>query len=223
MKVFSLVIGCGYTSQRDLCRSKEVIAIDIDATKVKKAKKLDQNTYYIVCDALFLPFRPCFFVDVICTDVLEHIMTYEKVVGNIAELKANLVYLRFPTEAREKLLIKTSRVYREQHWGKIHVSIVQPAKVIEILKNFEYSAHKDFTSATSTLTRLVMQILLEAVKCDYRIPEIGLVSFPEERSLWKLIVCASRLFGMLGNITFLLYKLSRIETLHDSYIIIGTY
>jgi len=216
---FSLVIGCGYSSQRSLCRSEEIVATDIDTLKINKAKRQDRNADYIVCDALFLPLRSNFFYDIICTEVLEHIATYEKVVYNIVELKAEFIYLRFPTEAREKLLIKASKVYREQVWGKNHVRIVEPVKVIDILEKSGYEAHKDLTHAVSTLVRLLLQSLLEAIKCNYEIPEIGLVNFPEERPLFRVIVRMSSILGQFGRITHWIYRLFKLQTLHDSYII----
>jgi hypothetical protein len=224
MKKFSLVVGCGYTSQRGLCKSKEIVATDFDKAKIKKAKRQDQKADYVVCDALFLPFRSDFFNDIICTEVLEHIMAYEKVIHGIAELKARFIYLRFPTETREKLLIKASKVYREQVWGKIHVRIVKPTKVINILEKYGYEVHRDLSDASSTLVRLFLHSFLEVIKCDYEIPEIGSVSFSQERRLYKFIIyILPKVFGRLGHITYWIYKLFGLETLHDSYLIFAKY
>jgi hypothetical protein len=223
MKKFSLVVGCGYTSQRGLCRSKEIVATDLDKAKIKKAKRQDQKADYVVCDALFLPFKSDFFNDIVCTEVLEHITAYEKVIHDIAELRARFIHLSFPTETREKLLIKASKVYREQVWGKDHVRIVEPTKVIDVLESYGYEVHKDLTHGVSTFVRLFMQPLLEAIKCNYEIPEIGSFHFLQERPLYRFIDRAASMLGQIGHVTYWIYKLFGLETLHDSCLIFAKY
>jgi hypothetical protein len=215
----SLIIGCGYTSQREMCRCDQVLAFDIDKERIFQARRKDRRAHYAVCDARFLPLRSGHFEDVVCTDVLEHIADYEKVLLNIIRLKPRFIYLRYPTETREKLLIRASRVYREQHWGKIHVTIVGTKRVTDILDKKGYEARIELTSATSTFNRLILQSLLEKLRIRYRIPDLGLVEFFEERALNRFLVFISRQIGILGNLTHLLWKYLRIATIHDNYIV----
>jgi hypothetical protein len=199
---FSLVIGCGYTSQRSSCRCNEVVAIDIDKEKILRAKEGDRDAHYVVCDARSLPLRSGCFEDLVCTDVLEHIADYREVLFNIAELEPRFIYLRYPTETREKLLIKGSRIYREQHWGKIHVTIVKTRRVVDVLERKSYNVEVEFALATSTFTRLILQGILELFGFKYKIPDVGLLSFSEDRSLFRFLVFLSGYLGyLMGHVT----------------------
>jgi len=219
MHNFSLVIGCGYTSQRDLCRCKEVLALDINKEKIFIAQKKDRNAHYVVCDARFLPLRFNCFEDVICTDILEHIVNYEKVLFNIMELKPGFIYLRYPTKTREKLLVKISRVYAEQTWGKVHVEIVDTQKVVRILQNYGYLVEIDFTSAVSTLERIFLQKTLEIFHFSYSIPDLGFITIQNEKFIHKLLIFSFSIIARIGKLSYYFWKLFKIQTLHDNYII----
>jgi hypothetical protein len=219
---FSLVIGCGNTSQRHLCKCDEVLAFDIDTQKVIKARKNDPYAYYLICDARFLPLGLVSFEDIVCTDVLEHIIDHEKVLRNIAWLKPHSIYLKYPTEIREKLLIRGSKVYREQHWGKIHVTVVQTSKIKRLLEKEGYEIHFEPTAANGTLNRLILQSLLEKLRIRYEIPDLGFISFSQDRTLYKLLVFLCYEIGLIGHITRFLWKLLKIETIHDDYIVRAT-
>lgn len=217
--LFSLVVGCGYTSQRKLCKCGQIIAVDIDLVKILCAKKSDSEAFYFVCDVRFLPFRKGVFNEVICTDILEHIRTYKLVLAHILDLGPNFVYLRFPTETREKLLVKISRVYAEQIWGKIHVGIVDVQQVTTILQNHGYIVEIGLTSASSTLMRILLQKTLEIFHVPYTISDIGLMVIPNEKVLHKLLIYSSSVISHLGKLSYYFWKLSKIKTLHDNYII----
>lgn len=219
----SLVIACGYTSQRELCKGKEIVAFDIDSKKILSAKKIDQSAHYVVCDALFMPFKNRVFNDIVCTDVLEHIVNYEAVLNSILELKPKFIYLRFPTEAREKLLTRFSRVYKSEHWGKIHVRLVDVRSVVQTLLDHGYIVDIDLTSARSTLQRIFLQKTLEILRIPYKIPDVGLVEFPTENLVYKFIVQASTIMGTFGIVSRLIWKFFRVQTLHDNYIISAVY
>ena len=219
---FSLVVGCGYTSQRDKCETDKIVATDIDKEKILVAKKKDSQAYFVVCNALFLPFnfKANVFEDVICTDVLEHLKEYGRVVRNLIELNPNKIYLRFPTREREALLAKVSKVYRTQHAGKIHVAIVKLDYVVDTLKNSGYEVRVDVTPATSTFTRCFLHSILEKFKIEYQIPELGLVTFSQKKLFLNILIRVSIIFGQLfGYIPYLLWKVLRIRTIHDNYII----
>jgi ubiquinone/menaquinone biosynthesis C-methylase UbiE len=62
------------------------------------AREKDPYAHYVVGDARALPFRNGFY-DVVCTDVLEHIINYEVVLKEIVSLMPNFIYLRFPDVA----------------------------------------------------------------------------------------------------------------------------
>jgi len=222
MTGFSLVIGCGYTSQRSLCRANSIVCLDIDIEKIIIARKKDPFAYYIVCDARALPFREGAFYDVVCTDVLEHIINYEVVLKEIVKLKPKFIYLMFPTEAREKLLISCSKIYREEHWGKIHVRIVDVKEVAKFLLEHGYIVNIELTSASSTLQRIFLQKLLETFDVPYKIPEIGLVEF-KATHLLKFLVLLSMVIAQFGSISYFIWKFLRVQTLHDGYIISAVY
>jgi hypothetical protein len=217
---FSLVIGCGTTSQRSLCRCSSLVAIDIDKKKLSIAKEKDPYAYYIVADACSLPFRKGCFWDVVCTDVLEHISSYGKVVREIGELCPRFVLLRFPTEVREKLLVKASRVYREQHWGKIHVTIVNLDEVVNILDKFGYKISLKLTSASSTFTRIILHGILEKLNIKYQIPEIGLVKFKEQKRSYEILTYFCVFLGLLMSLPYyVLWRFFRLKTIHDGCIV----
>jgi len=192
--------------------------------KVKIARRQDSRAHFIVCDALFLPFRPNSFNDIVCTEVLEHIPSYKKIIHNITKLAPKSIYLSFPTENREILLIKASRVYRERHWGKIHVRIVSTSEVINILKNYGYEVQIKRLQGTSTLHRLLAQSVLERINCDYDIPEIGFVSFRHTRLLYRFIVYVS---GLLASSLYKVYLhhglsvLERVGIFDGSWVIVA--
>jgi ubiquinone/menaquinone biosynthesis C-methylase UbiE len=219
MKKFSLVVGCGYTSQRDLCRCDEVFALDVDKEKILIAQKKDRNVHYAVCDARFLPLRSNCFEDVICTETLEHIINYEKVLFNILELKPGFIYLTYPTETREKLLVKISRVYAEQTWGKVHVEIVDTEKVVKLLQNYGYFVEVDFSSAESTLRRIFLQKTLEILHISYSIPDLGFITIQNEKFIHKLLIFSFSIVSRIGKLSYYFWKVFKIQTLHDSYII----
>jgi hypothetical protein len=216
---FSLAIGCGLTSQRDLCKCDEIVGVDIDKKKIFEARKSDQLAHYVICDARFLPLRPGRFEDIVCTDVLEHIAEYERVLINMVKLKPHFIYLRYPTEVREKLLIKGSKVYREQHWGKIHVTIVKTEKIVNLLKEEGYEISVGLTPATSTFNRLILQVLLEKLGIRYEIPDLGFISFSENRRLYRFLAWVSSLMGSIGYLTYFLWRYLKIATIHDNYIV----
>ena len=49
----SLIIDCGCTSQRDICRCDRVLVFDIDKERILQARRNDQNAHHAVCDVLF--------------------------------------------------------------------------------------------------------------------------------------------------------------------------
>lgn len=216
----SLVVGCGFSSQRNLCKRQGIVAVDIDKEKIVLAKKADPQTHFVVSDARFLPLTPGFFGDIVCIEVLEHIVNYELALLNIVRLRPREIYLTFPTELKEKLLVKTSKVYREQHWKTVHVAIVQPRKVVSILKKHGYQVKVDVRPGSMALIRATMSTIFDLSNFDYEIPEIGFVSFRQEKLLYRLIALLSTVFGLiLGRILYVPWKLFKIKTLHDSYII----
>jgi hypothetical protein len=218
----SLVIGCGYSSQRALCKCDYVVCLDIDKEKLRIAKKRDPCAHYVVGDAQLLPFRSKCVYDAVCTDVLEHILCYEQVVVNIAKLSPKVIYLRFPTETREKLLIKVSRTYREEHLHKVHVVIVRPKKVIELLKRNGYEVNLDLTLGSSTLTRIILHSFFEKLGIKYRIPEIGLIKFEKECISYEAFAYVCSFLGLLISLPlFLLWKFFHIKTIHDGWIILA--
>jgi hypothetical protein len=205
-----------------MCRCDQILAFDIEKKKILQAKRNDRNANYALCDARFLPLRSGQFEDVVCTDVLEHIVDYKKALFNIIKLKPRFIYLTYPTETMEKLLTRGSRVYREQHWGKIHVTIVQTKMVTDILDKKGYRVRIELTSATGILSRLILQFLLEKLHIAYEIPDLGLVDFLDERALNRFLVFISRRIGLLGNLTRFLWKYLRITTIHDKYAVRAT-
>jgi len=191
--------------------------------KVKIARRQDSRAHFIVCDALFLPFRSNSFNDIVCTEVLEYIPSYKKIIHNITKLAPKSIYSSFPTENREILLIKASRVYRERHWGKIHVRIVDVRSVVQTLLDHGYIVDIDLTSARSTLERIFLQKTLEILRIPYKIPDVGLVEFPTENLIYKFIVQASTIMGTFGIVSRLIWKFFKVQTLHDNYIISAVY
>lgn len=215
----SLVIGCGYTSQRKLCSCNQILALDLDCDKILCAKKSDPKAFYLNCDVRFLPFREGMFFDIICSDILEHIRNYTYVLKKILQLRPIFIYLRFPTETREKLLVKISRVYAEQIWGKIHIGIVDVQKITKILESQGYIVEIELTSAGSTLMRIFLQKILEIFHITYAIPDIGLVVIPNEKSIHKLLIYFSSVIAHLGKLSYYFWKLFKIKTLNDNYIV----
>jgi hypothetical protein len=210
-----LVIGCGYTSQRDKCLTDKVVATDIDRGKISVAKKGDPKAYFVVCDALSLPFKANVFEDVICTDVLEHLREYKKAILEIINLNPNKIYLRFPTKEREALLARVSQVYRTQHLGKIHVTIVDPHWIVEILEKRSYDVKIEVTDASSTLARCFLHSILEKFKIEYQIPEIGFINFFAKKKYYYILIYASAFFGKIfGYLPYLLWKVLKIKTVH---------
>jgi len=219
MRNLSLVIGCGYTSQRNYCKTSQVVALDIDRRKLIHARSQDSKAYFILCDANFLPFKPKSFFDVVCTDILEHVTTYENVVKEIVRLGSSILYLRFPTAEREKLLVKASKVYRKYHWGKIHVRLIDPNKMSAMLKS-RYIIHLIPTPAFSTFQRLFLHKMLEIFGFQYAIPDVGLIIIPDQKFIHKFIIYLSFIFGQLfGYPSYCIWKFLRIKTIHDNYIV----
>jgi hypothetical protein len=222
-KFNSLVVGCGYSSQRIFCQCDSVVCLDIDKRKLHIAKNGDPHAHYIVGDAQLLPFRKECFYDIICTDVLEHILSYDKVLCGIIELSPKVIYLRFPTEIREKLLINISRIYRIKHWHKIHVVIVDRKKVMKLLENFGYKVNLDVTLGSSTLSRIILHSFLEKLRVNYRIPEIGLVELEKKSISYEVLAHICTFLGFIISLfPFMLWKFFKLRTIHDGYIILAT-
>lgn len=216
----SLVVGCGFSSQRNLCKGQEIVAVDVDKEKIVHARQGDPQAHFLVSDGRFLPFRSDLFNDVVCIEVLEHIENYEGALLSIVMLRPREIYLTFPTELKEKILMKMSKVYRERHWKTVHVAIVQLDQVVSILHKHGYGVEVDVRPGSMTLIRAMMSVVFDFFKFDYEIPETGLVSFEQEKLLYKVIVFLSTGFGLvLGRMFYVPWKLFKIRTLHDSYII----
>ena len=99
-------------------------------------------------------------------------------------------------------------------------AIMQPHKVVSILKKHRYEEEVDVRLGSMTLKRAFLSLLCELFKFDYEIAGIGFVSFRQEKLLYRVIVFFSTGFGLvLGRILYIPWKLFRIRTLHDSYII----
>ena len=215
-----MVVGCGFSSQRNLCKSQEIVAVDVDKEKIVYAKRDDPQADFIVSDGRFLPFRSDLFDDVVCIEVLEHIVNYEHALLSIVMLRPREIYLTFPTELKEKILVKTSKVYRKRHWKAVHVAIVQLHKVVSILEEHGYEVKVDVRPGSMTLIRATMSALFDLFKFEYEIPETGFVSFQQEKLLYRVVVFFSTVFGLiLGRLLYIPWKLFRMKTLHDSYIV----
>lgn len=85
-----LDLGCGPGRFLDIFHEKTVIGLEKNIKKIKKT----QRRFLINGDANSLPFKNAVFDGVLCTEVLEHIKNYKKVIneiGRITKLKGKIL------------------------------------------------------------------------------------------------------------------------------------
>ena len=93
-----LDLGCGTGMCSSVLESlnKEVIALDISREMIKIAKKRCKNVYFVVGDALNLPFRNEVFSTICIIGVLHHILDLEKVFDEIFRCTRQIVCINEP-------------------------------------------------------------------------------------------------------------------------------
>ena len=82
--LFFIEVGCGKGSLgRFICKScQQYVGVDFSINAIKSAKKKRKDDMCYVCaDASFLPFKEAVFDMVLCSEVLEHVPKYTKVLS----------------------------------------------------------------------------------------------------------------------------------------------
>lgn len=109
------------------------VGVDTESLSVceakKNSKKMKLCIPFIVCDIRFLPFKDNSFNQVLCVDVLEHILEFNSAVkemGRILQKGGNLI---LTTTVNEKRVLPVSLEAQNQELGHVHKYIA-----LEILK-----------------------------------------------------------------------------------------
>jgi 2-polyprenyl-3-methyl-5-hydroxy-6-metoxy-1,4-benzoquinol methylase len=86
-----LDVGCGCGNLLASVRGRRLkVGVDVSSTAVTSAVSAVKNVFFVVCDAANLPFRKECFDVVVCSEVLEHMSSPEKVTRQIKSvLKSN--------------------------------------------------------------------------------------------------------------------------------------
>ena len=88
-----LDLGCGGGKFLDIFRDRTVVGLENDAEKIKRIPE----GLLINADATRLPFKNEVFDGILCTEVLEHVKNYERVIDEISRV----------TKTKGKVLITT--------------------------------------------------------------------------------------------------------------------
>ena len=222
----SLVVGCGKSSQRESCEYDSIIALDIEKSKLNKAKKQDPDAQYIAADARHLPLKNrSNIAQVVCTEVLEHVSNYEKVLYEITNVEPQSILITSPTELKEKILERSAgRTYREQlHLPNCvgHVSHVKLEQVSKIMSKQGYEIRVDFSSANILVRYMFLTNLFDLVDCKYKVDAYGLFQYTYPKTVYRKIEQVSdKLCRLVGDIPYILWKLLKIRTVHDSYMLV---
>jgi SAM-dependent methyltransferase len=77
---------------------KKVVYTDISLAALQTLKRTNNRGYHVVTDGISLPFKPGSFSHVVCTEVLEHIESDERVLREAARVlrKSGSLILTFP-------------------------------------------------------------------------------------------------------------------------------
>lgn len=220
----SLVVGCGKSNQRELCKYDSIVALDMDKTKLKAAKTQSPDAQYIAADARHLPLKKKSNVaHVVCTEVLEHVSNYEKVLDEITNVEPQSILITFPTELKEKILERSAgRTYREQlrspnYVG--HVSRVKLEQVSKIISEQGYEIKVDLSSANILVKYMFLTNLFDLVLCKYEVDDFGSFLYTHPKTIYEKIEQVSNKLCRLGEMPYILWKLLRIRTVHDSYML----
>lgn len=118
--------GCGSGVYTIELVKKGFLAVgaDIESLSVREAKKTSKKMHlsipFLVCDIRFLPFKDDSFNQILCVDVLEHVMEFNwavKEMGRILHEGGNLI---LTTTVNDKRVLPVSLEAQDQQLGHVH-------------------------------------------------------------------------------------------------------
>lgn len=165
-----LDLGCGVGIELSVIGNLAhcVVGLDIDPDVLSVAKKAlhketGNNVELIRADAFFLPFKPSSFSKLICTDLLEHLREYTKLVGCMKEVLCTEgdCLIRIPNKwtIDEILLVVVSLLRPSKSlWNVRHVSFFDLHDVVGLF-SCEGFAYVDAFTKGCMLTNAISVVL----------------------------------------------------------------
>ncbi len=216
---YALVVGAGsQTTQRSICRFPELVVLDISSKWLRSVRRADLSASYVLADAQLLPFGVETIREVVCTEVLEHIERYDRVLSEIFRIRPVSIYLTFPTNRKEKLLSSLFRGYKDQV-GSFHVSMIDPVKLKQTFADSGYAVELSATSAFGIFSYGFILLLLELLRIPYVFHDDGSMIFNRPSPLLSAIVKLGHVVGYLGFLVEFATHIFGIPVLNDSHIV----
>ncbi|MEM3503873.1 MAG: methyltransferase domain-containing protein [Nitrososphaerales archaeon] len=122
-----LIAGTGTTNIK-FGKADEVVGIDIVPSYIHSLrKKAHRDIHLCVADVCNLPFRDETFTEIICEDVLEHIIDTKRALEEMCRVieKGGLLILRVPRAESEYILSSYFKPYRKYIIGREHKHVFQ--------------------------------------------------------------------------------------------------
>lgn len=185
--------GCGDGEYiRHFNTHKKSHGIDISSSFIKRAKKRDSRTHYVVGSIERLPFKDNFFSMVICSETLEHVLDYDKALSEICRIGRSL-FISIPIEKTHpfvrlglKILGKKEMMSSDvKHGG--HLRHFTKKQIINDIKKNDFEIIKTKTLHCSALIA-VFYILSEKFKSLNKSSKtfIPLIKFADKFFPWGL-------------------------------------
>jgi len=171
-----LEVGCGsglfslYLSKKN----NEIYGFDISKNAIKGAynfkKPFYMNVFYEIADARNLPFKNNFFDIIICSEILEHVPHYEKIISEMRRVIKNNGYI----------IITVPNSLNPTQTGTN-----RPLENFWYLKNKgKYRQPPDINSFNLFTTKKILKYFKLSV---IDIKGAGLINFPSRKSIFKKI------------------------------------
>lgn len=168
------------------------VGLDIDPSNLRVARnflagKL-RNIDFVQADICFLPFRDSAFSQVMCFDVLEHLL-YPKIV--MTRFKDILrpqgeIFIRLPNKLtlHELLLLMISMVRRSNGlWNVRHVSFFSIKKIIKLLQKEGLSYQAGYTWGSLALNMYVSLLTVASISLNI----IFAKNYPKSRHYYRAL------------------------------------
>lgn len=86
-----LEVGTGLSPMID--EFKQIVYSDLSFSALRTLKDFGRHGFFVVADAEHLPFKPCLFSQVVCSEVLEHLPEDQSALWEIAAVMSPRVSL----------------------------------------------------------------------------------------------------------------------------------